>query len=97
MDTNLIQRNRNTGLDRAMMAVVVRDSSRILLSFYTGCRVLDLLSLSSRECYKEVRHMRTYKVYGQPFKAHSANCADGFKTDRRYGTIYPSFNVGRRE
>jgi hypothetical protein len=32
--------------------------------------------------------LRRYKVWGQWFKAHDIDCADGFKTDRRYGAIY---------
>ncbi len=34
--------------------------------------------------------MRTFTVYGRKVKAHDASCADGFRTDRRYGMIYVS-------
>ena len=32
--------------------------------------------------------MRTYKLNGRKFRACNINCADSFKTDRRYGAIY---------
>ena len=32
--------------------------------------------------------MITRKVYGKPFRACHQACAEGFKTDRRYGAIY---------
>ena len=37
--------------------------------------------------------MRTYTCQGRKFRAHDSGCADGFKTDRRYNLIYPSYNV----
>lgn len=35
--------------------------------------------------------LRNYKVYGRQFKAHTLDCADGFKADRRHGLIYNSY------
>ncbi len=37
--------------------------------------------------------MRTYTYAGDKFRAHNVNCADGFKTDRRYGLIYSAYDV----
>lgn len=37
--------------------------------------------------------MKTYTYDGTPFQAHNANCADGFKTDRRYGLIYMCYRI----
>ena len=32
--------------------------------------------------------MRTYKVFGQAFRACNGQCATGFKEDRRHGLCY---------
>ncbi len=37
--------------------------------------------------------MRTYNYAGTPFLAHNIQCANGFKTDRRYGLIYMSYRI----
>lgn len=35
--------------------------------------------------------LRTYTCRGREFKAHGRNCAEGFKTDRAQGLIYPPY------
>ena len=37
--------------------------------------------------------LRTYHINKRPFRAHNANCADGFREDRKRGLIYGSFLI----
>jgi len=37
--------------------------------------------------------LKIYKVFGRRVRAHNANCADGFREDRKHGLIYPSYSV----
>jgi len=37
--------------------------------------------------------LKLYRVFGKRVRAHTASCASGFREDRKYGLIYPSYSV----
>lgn len=37
--------------------------------------------------------LKKFTVFGRKIKAHNAMCADSFRTDRKCGLIYPSYQL----